>query len=511
MTHTITRTVKLNQPTQAYQITGRGRNKTAHEIPVSKALNDVRRLITLIHDEVQSRLTLTQAYEDKAKINDYQAWAKEIDTERDRGTTNQIVQVAIRAGLRVDPASLPDEISVKSRVSWLILGHYASKLKAWDCNPRHLPQAGWEVNLGYVNSSMTCITQNGKWVKLYLKAWDREIVFVYRKPSCSLRKGDKLGLPIINMNPITGRLSFNCPVQEKVPLPAITHDYVIGVDRGVCKYFTLAVIDTKTGKVVLSMDSTGVIEESHLKIQRQDDQVRGLHEAIDKALDRHDYHKVRELEVELDRVRQARSRLKVQLARDAARVILGVAEEFGNAVVCFEDLSWSGNWAGREPYGMLLHETEWLAEKRGLLCYTVPAAYSSQACSSCQAGSFDPVGHSFTGRVFHCWSCGFVGDRDVNAAVNLAARGLGRAVKSAVTRDRSKDCATPRRGRRGHVRTRVIIHDCSWLDSWLAGGGVARAGLRRSVPSGRGLDGSVALADRLGLAGDGVLSMVFRV
>ena len=318
-------------------------------------------------------------------------------------------------------------------------------------------------------------------------------------------------VPIINMDPITGCLSFNCPVQEKVPLPAITHDYVIGVDRGVCKYFTLAVIDTKTGKVVLSMDSTGVIEESHLKIQRQDDQVRGLHEAIDKALDRHDYRKVRELEVELDRVRQARSRLKVQLARDAARVILGVAEEFGNAVVCFEDLSWSGNWGSREPYGMLLHETEWLAEKRGLLCYTVPAAYSSQACSSCQAGSFDPVGHSFTGRVFHCWSCEFVGDRDVNAAVNLAARGLGRAVKSAVTRDRSKDCVTPRRGRRGHVRTRVMIHDCSWLDSWLAGGGVARAGLRRSVPSGRGLDGSVALADRLGLADDGVLVMVLRV
>lgn len=98
MTHTITRTVKLNQPTQAYRITGRGRNKTAHEIPVSKALNDVRRLITLIHDEVQSRLTLTQAYEDKAKINDYQAWAREIDTERDRGTTNQIVQEPYEPG-----------------------------------------------------------------------------------------------------------------------------------------------------------------------------------------------------------------------------------------------------------------------------------------------------------------------------------------------------------------------------------------------------------------------------
>ncbi len=56
-----------------------------------------------------------------------------------------------------------------------------------------------------------------------------------------------------------------------------------------------------------------------------------------------------------------------------------------------------------------------------------------------------------------------------------------------------------------------MIHDCSWLDSWLAGGGVARDGLRRSVPSGRGLDGSVALADKLGLAGDGVLVMVLRV
>lgn len=65
--------------------------------------------------------------------------------------------------------------------------------------------------------------------------------------------------------------------------------------------------------------------------------------------------------------------------------------------------------------------------------------------------------------------------------------------------------------RHGHVRTRVMIHDCSWLDSWLAGGGVARDGLRRSVPSGRGLDGSVALADRLGLADDEVLVMVLRV
>lgn len=47
---------------------------------------------------------------------------------------------------------------------------------------------------------MTRITQQGKTVKLYLKAWDRELILVFRKPSASLKKKEKLGLPIISMD-----------------------------------------------------------------------------------------------------------------------------------------------------------------------------------------------------------------------------------------------------------------------------------------------------------------------
>ena len=490
MSHVITRSIRLNQPHTTLITTGRGRNKTTHVTPVPEALQDIQRLITLTHDQVQSRLNLTQAYHDKGLLNDYQSWAKEIDAEHDRATTSQSVQVALRAGITINNDDLPSEVSVKSRVSWLILGHYASKLKSWDGDPRHLPNAGWDINLGYVNSAMTRITQQGKTVKLYLKAWDRELVLVFRKPSASLKKGEKLGLPIINMDPITSRLTFTCHVQEKVPLPTISHDYVIGVDRGVCKYFTLAVINMSTGEPTFITDSTGRLEEAHLKVHRQDEQVLGLHGKIDKAIERRDYATARELEVELDRVRKARSRLKLQLAREAAKFIISVSREYGNAVICMEDLTWSGSWGSREPYGLLLHETEWQAEKDGLLCYTVPAAYSSQSCSRCQAGSFAPGSHSFTGRVFHCVECGFAEDRDVNAAVNVAARGVDRARKSAVTRDRSKECPTPKRVARGVVKCRARVKPGvagNDLDSVAAGGGSRSNGdVGRSVSSGRG-------------------------
>lgn len=152
MPHTTTRTIRLNQPLTAYEVTGRGKNKTTHEISLNEALNDIRQLITLVHDHIQSRLTLTRAYQDKALLNDYVSWAKEIDAQYDRNTTTQIVQSAIRAGITINNNELPCEILTKSRVSWLVLGHYASKLKAWDGDPRHLPVAGWDVNLGYSSS-----------------------------------------------------------------------------------------------------------------------------------------------------------------------------------------------------------------------------------------------------------------------------------------------------------------------------------------------------------------------
>ena len=509
MTHTLTRTVKLNQPTQAYETRGKGKNKNAVEIPVTEALNDINKLITLKHNIVQGELdNLPHAQAQRRAINDYLTYHEEIDHEAgDRNFTKLPVQVALRAGIDLKD-SLPDEIAVKSRVLWLILGELTSKLTAWDGSPRCKPSAGWDVNLGYVNVAMAHVTQSGKWVKLYLKAWDREIILVFRKPSCSLRKDEKLGLPIIRMDRYTGRLFFGCPVQSKVELPEISDRYVIGVDRGISKYFTAVVIDTVTAQPIVSLDSTGVVEEAHLKVARQDEQIRGLHQAIELAVQKRDYKRAHVLHVELDRVRRARTRTKTEMAMAGARLLTGLSRKFGNAVIIMENLSWSGNWASREPFGMLLHETEWLAEKEGLLCYTVNAAQTSQACSACQPGSYEPVVHSFVRRVYVCGECGSLLDRDVNASVNIAVRGAGRAVKSAATRSRTKECATPRRVRHGRARVRLVVLNNDSFKFWLADGGAFG---RRSVSSGQGLVGPVAIPGVGWLAGYGVAVMKLRV
>lgn len=87
-------------------------------------------------------------------------------------------------------------------------------------------------------------------------------------------------------------------------------------------------------------------------------------------------------------------------------------------------------------------------------------------------------------------------DVDNPAAVNVAARGVDRARKSARTRDRSKEVPTPKRVARGVVKCRARVKPGSVnndLDSVVAGSGSrSNGGVGRSVSSGRGKVDSVA-------------------
>jgi putative transposase len=61
------------------------------------------------------------------------------------------------------------------------------------------------------------------------------------------------------------------------------------------------------------------------------------------------------------------------------------------------------------------------AEGAGVQVIAVDPRHTTQECSECGYLPATPLGLS--DRVYHCTSCGFVGDRDVNAARNVLRRG----------------------------------------------------------------------------------------
>ncbi len=67
--------------------------------------------------------------------------------------------------------------------------------------------------------------------------------------------------------------------------------------------------------------------------------------------------------------------------------------------------------------------TEWLeyyAKLHGITCIAVPPHFTSQECSNCG----QTVKKSLSVRTHKCSHCGYIADRDHNAARNILAKGL---------------------------------------------------------------------------------------
>ncbi|MGD1701254.1 RNA-guided endonuclease InsQ/TnpB family protein [Dapis sp. BLCC M229] len=67
--------------------------------------------------------------------------------------------------------------------------------------------------------------------------------------------------------------------------------------------------------------------------------------------------------------------------------------------------------------------TEWLeyyARLHGIVCIAVPPHFATQNCSSCG----QTVKKSLSLRTHKCSHCGYIADRDYNAARNILAKGL---------------------------------------------------------------------------------------
>ena len=136
--------------------------------------------------------------------------------------------------------------------------------------------------------------------------------------------------------------------------------------------------------------------------------------------------------------REAASRKKRELAILAAQEIAHLSHLWGNAVVAVEDLGWVANTmqSGRWNRGALVQWLTHYVSQNGGWVVAVNPANTSQQCHTCGSKVTHP-----TRKLSVCAEHGAM-DRDVNAAVNIAARAVPRVVKARVTRAKNRKLRT---------------------------------------------------------------------
>ncbi len=278
----------------------------------------------------------------------------------------------------------------------------------------------------------------------------------------------KVTLPLIKVE--NNQPVFIFSVVTDSPVVQFSSDYTIGVDVGINDYTTVAVRNTKTGKITYQTTLSRRVHSLWNSVRASEKQVRQLREKA-VSLSLYDRQAIMATLDEADLHRASASRKKRELAILAAQEIAYLSHFFGNAVVAVEDLSWITNTMqnGRWNRGAF---TQWLTHyvsQNGGWVVSVNAANTSQLCHVCGSEVAHPA-H----KVSRCAKHGIM-DRDVNAAANIAARAVPKVEKARAKRsknsklqpqaplktpvarcslkypgrDRTKNCPTPKRKKKG--------------------------------------------------------------
>lgn len=434
----INRSVKLRLKKSFLRI----KNKEPHFIDNTIAEQDITKLIQLVKTRVNEELTIKNAWSNKQLLEQAELIREyKIEQENLKNNTNKKTlklkpsEEARQA--RIFFKNLPSEILIKSRVEKLCQDQLVSKLKKWDGSYKTKPNAGCSINLGAVDKQMAILTVKKQELWITFKAWDKEFLLCFNIPR-KYAKADKICLPNISINP-QGKIvySFNC--QFKDNKPKISDEYVLGIDRGIKEFATWSIIKTSNGETV----SHGVLSQefNHLqgKIDRINKEIYGIYKAIGKTFKTKDLTKYNVLIKQLLGKKNKVKNLKTKLCQQAAQELVVVSQVFDNCMIMLEDLSWAGNWKSRVPFGLLKYWLEHYAVLGGSHVQLVNPAYTSTSCSACG----NALQNKFIKRDFLCVECGVLLNRDINAAINIARRGIDRAVKSSVTR--SKNVSTSKR------------------------------------------------------------------
>ena len=242
--------------------------------------------------------------------------------------------------------------------------------------------------------------------------------------------GGKVTLPVIKVE--DGQPVFIFTVVTDNPVVQFSGDYVIGVDVGINNYATVAVREVETGRIVHQTTLSQRVHSLWNSVRASEVQVRDLRKKAATLL--HDRQARMAVLDEAQLHREAASRKKRELAILAAQEIADLSHLWGNAVVAVEDLSWIRNTMqhGRWNRGALV---QWLAHyvsRNGGWVVAVNPANTSQRCHMCGAKVSHP-----THILSICPEHGEM-DRDVNAAVNIAARAVPKVEKARKTRAKNR-------------------------------------------------------------------------
>ena len=288
------------------------------------------------------------------------------------------------------------------------------------------------VNLGAVDKQYALIENNpfsdGEIVlKMVIQGQWYRLIFNFDNKR--FREG-KVTLPVIKVD--DGQTVFIFTVATDNPVVQFSGDYVIGVDVGINNYATIVVRDTKTGRIAHETTLSQRVHSLWNSVRASQQQVRDLRKKADGLLSQRQERMAALDEAQLHR--EAASRKKRELAILAAQEIANLSHAWGNAVVSVEDLSWVVNTMqnGRWNRGALVKWLTHYVSQNGGWVVAVNPSNTSQLCHKCGARVSHP-----THEVSVCAEHGVM-DRDVNAAVNIAARAVPRVVKARVTRAKNR-------------------------------------------------------------------------
>ena len=288
----------------------------------------------------------------------------------------------------------------------------------------------------------------------------------------------KVTLPLIKVQ--NGEPVFIFTIVTDNPVVQFSGDYTIGVDVGINNYATVVVRDAKAGRIAYETTLSQRVHSLWNSVQASQRQVRALRRKAAKLL--HDRQERMSALDEARLHREAASRKKRELAILAAQEIADLSHLWGNAAVAVEDLGWIANTMhnGRWNRGELVRWLTHYVSQNGGWVVAVNSFNTSQRCYKCGQRVTHP-----THEVSVCAEHGEM-DRDVNAAVNIAARAVPSVAKARVTRaknrklqpqsqlrtpvarnslkypgrDRTKSKPTPRRKKNRLISKGVILPVC---------------------------------------------------
>ena len=369
-----------------------------------------------------------------------------------RITAVQPAAAGRRAGVNM-PDFLASGKSGRSRKEWLVRHNAVTACRSWQErdkaangeSSKYVSQ-GWKrtangsapsygedyVNLGAVDRQYAAIENNpfadGEIIlRMVIQgAWYR---LIFNFDNKRFTEG-KVTLPVIKVQ--DGKTVFTFTVVTDNPVVQFSGDYTIGVDVGINNYATVVVRDVKAGQLVHQTTLSQRVHSLWNSVQSSEQQARDLRKKADVLLSQRQERMAALDEAQFHR--QAASRKKRELAILAAQEIADLSHLWGNAVVAVEDLSWISNTMqhGRWNRGELVRWITHYVTQNGGWVVSVNSFNTSQKCHACGAKVTHP-----THEVSVCAEHGVM-DRDVNAAVNIAARAVPRVVKARVTRAKNR-------------------------------------------------------------------------